>query len=125
MNEDVIGRTNAAKSDPIAGAVTIRITRSSRDKSNHNRKAVAKTKRRIEITVDRSRLIVLKRRTSGDPQLCPFCSQPNAMLTVDEAATIAGVTSRTIYSRAEAGGLHFVETAAGRLLICTNSILGT
>jgi predicted site-specific integrase-resolvase len=44
------------------------------------------------------------------------------MVTADDAATIAKVSSRTIYRRVEAGETHYTETAEGRLLVCTNSI---
>ena len=44
------------------------------------------------------------------------------MLTPDQAATIANVSSRTIYRRVEAGEMHYLETAEGFLLICPNSI---
>ena len=44
------------------------------------------------------------------------------MVTADEAAGLAGVSSRTIYRRVEAESLHFMETNEGRLLICTNSL---
>jgi excisionase family DNA binding protein len=86
------------------------------------RKAVAKTKRRIEITVDRSRLIVLKRRNGPGSQWCAVCCERVAMLTTDEAATIANVTSRTIYRWADAEKLHFMETAEGVLMICCTSL---
>jgi excisionase family DNA binding protein len=44
------------------------------------------------------------------------------MLTTDEAATIANVTSRTIYRWADAEKLHFMETAEGVLMICCTSL---
>ena len=44
------------------------------------------------------------------------------MVTVDEAAAIAGVTSRTMYRWADAQKLHFSETAAGVLMICCASL---
>ena len=44
------------------------------------------------------------------------------MLTTDQAATIANVSSLTIYRRIEAGEIHFVETSAGHLLVCAHSI---
>jgi len=44
------------------------------------------------------------------------------MLTPDQAATIANVSSRTIYRRVEDGEMHYMETAEGHLLVCANSI---
>jgi hypothetical protein len=44
------------------------------------------------------------------------------MVTVDEAAAIAGVTSRTMFRWTDAEKLHFSETAEGVLMICFNSL---
>jgi excisionase family DNA binding protein len=40
-----------------------------------------------------------------------------------EAASAAGVTTRTIYQWLEAGKLHFSETTEGETLICLDSLL--
>lgn len=80
------------------------------------------TKRRIEITVEKRRLIVLKRRRPSVLDWCGDCGEQVAMLTPDQAATIARVSSRTIYRRVEAGEMHYMETAEGHLLVCANSI---
>jgi hypothetical protein len=80
------------------------------------------TKRRIEITVERRRLIVLKRGRVSVLDWCGDCGEQVAMLTPDQAATIANVSSRTIYRRVEAGEMHYTETAEGFLLVCPNSI---
>lgn len=83
---------------------------------------MAKTKRRIEITVEKHRLVVLKRRNRLIDAWCQACREQVPMVTPDEAAAIARVSSRTIYRRVEAGELHYTETAAGWLLVCANSI---
>jgi excisionase family DNA binding protein len=44
------------------------------------------------------------------------------MITVEEAASLAHVSSRTIYRWIEGGELHFIETPAGRVLICFDSL---
>jgi predicted site-specific integrase-resolvase len=44
------------------------------------------------------------------------------MLTPEEAAALAQVSSRTIYRRVEAGELHFAETPEEPLLICLDSL---
>jgi hypothetical protein len=87
-----------------------------------NRKAMAKTKRRIEITVERHRLVILRRRNQAATTWCQGCREQVLMVTADEAATIGNVSSRTIYRRVESGELHYAETAEGRLLVCSNSI---
>ena len=40
------------------------------------------------------------------------------MLRPEEAAALAGLTAREVYRLAEAGSIHFAETADGLLLIC-------
>ncbi len=77
-------------------------------------------RRRVEITVEISRLVM--RRGAGRASVwCPVCAPPVPLVTPEEAAVLAGVSTRTVYRRVEAGQLHFVETDAGRLLICPNS----
>jgi len=80
------------------------------------------TKRRIEINIDRQRLFVLKRRGVAVAQWCSDCGRKVQMLTPDQAATLANVSSRTIYRRVEAGEMHYLETADRHLLVCANSI---
>jgi predicted site-specific integrase-resolvase len=45
------------------------------------------------------------------------------MLTPDEGAAIANVSTRAIYRWIEAGKLHFFEIPEGPLLICSTSLL--
>lgn len=80
------------------------------------------TKRRTEITIETDRFFVLSRRTNYVTSWCGRCGQRVRMIPVDEAATIAGVSSRTIYRWADDEKLHFTETPDGRLLICRESI---
>ena len=61
----------------------------------------------------------------GDAQSevwCRQCPGHAAMLRVDEAATLFGTTSLAIYRWVETGGVHFVETARGHLLVCAVSL---
>lgn len=44
------------------------------------------------------------------------------MVSVDESAILARVSSRMIYRWLEAGKLHSAETPEGLLLICLNSL---
>jgi hypothetical protein len=78
--------------------------------------------KRVEITVETSRLVV--RRGVGDaPVWCAACSAPAQTVTPGEAAALAGVSTGTVYRRAGAGRLHFIETAGSSPLICLNSLL--
>jgi hypothetical protein len=44
------------------------------------------------------------------------------MLSIDDAAILARVNSRTIFRWAEARAVHSTETPEGLLLICPNSL---
>jgi excisionase family DNA binding protein len=45
------------------------------------------------------------------------------MATPEEAAAIAGVSTRAIYRWIEAGELHFLEGPERNLLVCSTSLL--
>ena len=45
------------------------------------------------------------------------------MLRSEEAAAVAGVSTRVIYRLIEAGAIHYIETPAGLLRVCLNSVL--
>jgi excisionase family DNA binding protein len=81
-----------------------------------------RTTKRTEITIETDRILVLSRRKVSLVAWCNECSQRTKMVTVDEAATIAGVTSRTMYRWADAEKLHFTETGEGVLMICFSSL---
>jgi len=83
---------------------------------------VNQTKRRVEITVEKHRLIVLSRRNQGRHSWCDICGAQVRMVTADAAAQISRVSTRTIYRRIENGGLHLTETAQGFSLICLQSL---
>ena len=76
-------------------------------------------KTRTEITVEMDRVIVVSR--PGRTEWCTSCSHPVEMLSIDDAALLAHVSSLTIFSWAIARELHSVENADGLLLICPNS----
>ncbi len=78
-----------------------------------------KRTRRMEITVE-TNLLVIRRSTNRTPVWCVECSSPVQLITPEETAALAGVSTRTVYRRVERGQFHFVETDGGRLLICPN-----
>jgi excisionase family DNA binding protein len=82
-----------------------------------------RTRKRTEITIETDRIVVLSRRKVSIVSWCRECNQRVQMVTVDEAASITGVTSRTMYRWADAEKLHFTETCEGRLLICRESLM--
>ena len=74
---------------------------------------------RTEITLEMDRVIVVNRRTKK--RWCSVCAQDVQKMTIDDAALVAQVNSRTIFQWAESGPVHSSETAEGLLLICPNS----
>ena len=80
------------------------------------------TRKRTEITIETDRILVLSRRKVSVVSWCLECRQRIKMFPVEEAATIARVSPRTIYRWIEAHEIHFLERADGLLLICPNSL---
>ena len=77
-------------------------------------------RRRVAITVETSRLVV--RRSMNQRHVwCARCSAHVQSVTLEDAATLIGVSTRTFYTQTEAGGYHIVEQA-GSGLICLNSL---
>jgi len=80
------------------------------------------TKRRIEITVERHRVLTVRTRRISATGWCAQCGMKVQMVTAEDASRTAQVTPRTIYRWAEAGQLHFTESQDGLLLICLKSL---
>jgi excisionase family DNA binding protein len=83
---------------------------------------LVRTRKRTQITIETERIFVLSRRKVFVVAWCHECGQRTTMITVDEAAAIAAVSSRTIYRWVDSERLHFAETSEGRLLICRESL---
>ena len=73
------------------------------------------------ITSESSEVFVIRRPLAR--AWCAECAAEVGMLSPEQAAAVAGVSTRTIYRWAETGRIHFTETPEGRLLVCPNSIL--
>ncbi|MBI1763673.1 MAG: helix-turn-helix domain-containing protein [Acidobacteria bacterium] len=76
--------------------------------------------RRIEITVERRRL-VWPNATPPAPVFCPSCPAPVVLLTPEEAAALAGVSVRAVYRWVETGQMHYLETSDNQLFVCPSS----
>ena len=79
-------------------------------------------RRRTEITIETHRVFVVRRSTGAQTAWCSACNELVEMITPDEGAQLAGISSRTIYRSVEAESIHFTETHDGSLLICLNSL---
>ena len=80
-------------------------------------------RRRAAITIETDEVVVV-RRVGGAPVLTPCfgCGKRVAMVGVDAAAKMAGVSVRTICRWVEAEKVHFRETPGGQLLVCADSL---
>jgi len=81
-----------------------------------------KRKKRIVITIETERLLVVTRHKNPTLARCALCARQVRMVTADEASILAGVTLRTVYRWIEVGKVHFLEPSAGSPLICLNSL---
>jgi hypothetical protein len=61
----------------------------------------------------------------GESRWCPRCADFVAMLTPEQAAAVAGVSTRHVFRWLEADRLHFVETTGLSPLVCTASLPAT
>jgi hypothetical protein len=71
------------------------------------------TKRRIEITVEKHRVMTIRTRRVSAVGWCAPCGMKVQMVTAEDASRIAQVTPRKIYRWAETGQLHFTERRMG------------
>ena len=78
-------------------------------------------KRRVEITVETERVLLVRGRSVSFTAWCPGCGARVRMVTAAEAARLSGLSAREVFRRVEGGGLHFAETAEGELLVCPDS----
>ena len=79
-------------------------------------------KRTVTTIEIKERIVVAAARTDVPRLPCPICAG-RAMVTPEAAAAIARVTVRSVYARAEAESVHFLETQDGLLLLCANSLI--
>ena len=79
-------------------------------------------KKRTEITIETDRLFVVGGHRRLPVVWCAPCGKQVEVITTDEAATLARVTSRTIFQWVESGKVHYTETPEGLLLICPDSL---
>jgi hypothetical protein len=82
-----------------------------------------KITRRTEISLQRTKRLVVLRPKTEAILLCPQCERGEAMLIAEQAASVFGFSRREIYQLVETEQVHFSETAEGFLYICPISLL--
>lgn len=78
--------------------------------------------RRTRTTVETRDVVTLRGPAAAMELHCPACGRVVRMLPPEEAAALAGVSVRALFRRMEAGGLHYAESPAGRVFVCSQSI---
>ncbi|HXI88611.1 MAG TPA: hypothetical protein VNO24_01235 [Blastocatellia bacterium] len=82
-----------------------------------------KRKRRTTTTIEQREVVVIRRSRKVKKFLCHECSEPVALITLDEAVKISGLNSRAVYRLIEEDQIHFTETQDGLGLICPATLL--
>jgi hypothetical protein len=80
-------------------------------------------KRTARVTIETERLLVISRAAQSIAAWCQACGTNTRFVPVDAAATVAGVSQRTIFRWAETDLIHLIETADGKAMFCLNSIV--
>ena len=79
-------------------------------------------KSRTEVTIESETLVIVRRSADTVFAWCERCGAQSVMLTLDAAASLAGVTPAVIYGRVKTGSIHFIELPGGKPLICARSV---
>lgn len=80
-------------------------------------------KERKIITVENYRRMTMFLGRGANIAWCEQCGAETVMFAPNEAAAVLQTSAREIFRRVETGEIHFLETKAGALLICHNSLL--
>ena len=78
--------------------------------------------KQTKITIEKRRILLVRNAGSDFYENCPACGSLTEMLAAERAADFLNLTEREIFRLVEAGVLHFLETAGGRLFICAQSL---
>ena len=66
-------------------------------------------------------VVVIRGSRKRNRVLCTNCSEAAALVTIEEAVKMSGISARVIYRLIEAGEVHFAEAAEGLTLISSSS----
>lgn len=72
-----------------------------------------------KIRIEKIERLVLPKSFS---QFCNECYVERIFISIEQANSIFGLTSREIFRLAEANIIHFVEDSKGLMFVCANSI---
>ena len=84
-----------------------------------------KQTREIELKIEKSETIIVRRRRQIILARCTDCGREVEMFSPEEAAVIAETSPRRIYHAIESNQIHFTELPEGLLLVCLDSLKAT
>ena len=79
-------------------------------------------KKRTVTTIETHQVVVVRRPEGAADSWCPSCLKQVQMVSLEEAALLAGVGLRDICRRVGDGDIHLIETTGGAL-VCPTSLL--
>ncbi len=80
--------------------------------------------RRVEITVEREVVSVEYHPAANISRWCEQCGKEVLMLSAEAAAAVRSTSPREIYRWLDEDRLHFEESPAGTVFICSESLHG-
>jgi excisionase family DNA binding protein len=82
------------------------------------------TRKRTIITSETHEVLIVRRpHASAIPLWCSDCAEQVEMLTPEEAAAVANVSTRKIYAWIESQRIHHLELPTEDVLICMRQLL--
>ena len=82
-----------------------------------------KEKKRLEVFWETREITTISfRQNRAAAVFCPSCQTETLHLTVAEAAAVLKFSDLAVFRFIETSRIHSIETAAGRLLVCGNSL---
>jgi len=79
-------------------------------------------KKKTIVTIEALERTTVRRGARSLVAWCEHCCADVLMVTPDEAAVVSGTDTRSIFRQIEAGEIHFLESAGGVVLVCSNSL---
>lgn len=79
-------------------------------------------RKRTVTTIEMHQIVTIRRLAGATLAWCPVCLKEVEVVSLEEAALLAGFSLRDICGSVGTDHLHFIETSNGGL-ICTSSLL--
>lgn len=80
--------------------------------------------RKVLVTRRKLEFFVLRQRLGFDG-FCAACGEERRFVSVEEAMSLTNTTMLSVFAAVNAGEMHYVESRAGVLMICEDSLSTT